>query len=87
MITNLKELEKLFKLCRKQGISKFSIGEISFDVGDLPQVSGKQEPLDETDDANPYANFPAGDLTQEQIMFYSAGGLPEDDPLNQEAAT
>ena len=36
MITDLKELEKLMKLCRKQGISEFEIDNIRFKLGDLP---------------------------------------------------
>lgn len=31
---------------------------------------------------NPYAAFPDGELSPEQLMFYSSGGDPKDDPEN-----
>lgn len=82
MIQNLKDLEKLLKLLRKQGIQDFKMGEIALKLGDLPIESGStQEQQGEIID-DPYANFPPGALTPEQLMFYSAGGKPEDDPEN-----
>lgn len=77
MIKDLNELQKLFKLCRKQGIMEIELGDIKFKLGDLPRDNSStyiEEPK------NPYENFPDGELTPEQLMFYSAGGLPEDDP-------
>lgn len=79
MIKDLKELEKLLKLLRKQGITHFKMGEIDLTVGDLPQAQGQVETVDINDD--PYAGFPAGVLTPEQLMYYSSGGVPEEDPF------
>lgn len=77
MIENLKELEKLLKLCRKQGVLEIKFGTVEFKLGDLPQEVGAQSSIDESD---PLKNFPQGELTPEQLMFYSSGGAPENDP-------
>lgn len=81
MIKDLKELEKLLKLCRKQGVTELDLGSVSFKLGDLP-VEQEKRSTNLSDDlaADPYANFPQGDLSPTQLMFYSAGGDPADDP-------
>lgn len=86
MITTLKDLDKLLKILRRQGVVDFKMGEIALKLGDLPidPVSGRAQ--DEIPTDNPYVNFPQGMLTPEQLAFYSAGGRPEDDPLNEEIA-
>jgi len=78
MIESLKDLEKLLKLCRKQGVTDIKLGSVELKLGDLPPDSGKQ--ADFEDPSNPYANFPTGELSPQQLMFYSSGGLPENDP-------
>ncbi len=78
MIESLKDLEKLLKLCRKQGVTKIDLGTVKLELGELPierSVSAERE-----ESESPYQGFPTGDLTPEQLMFYSAGGLPQDDP-------
>lgn len=86
MINDLKELQKLLKLCRAQGITDFKMNGIEIKFGELPQQSSSMtDSLSQEDIANPYANFPQGELTPEQLMFYSSGGVPQDDPLNKEA--
>lgn len=77
MINDLKDLKALFKLCRAQGIIDFKMNGLEIKFGDLPQDKNFQF---ESDNSSPYANFPDGELTPEQLAFYSAGGLPEDDP-------
>lgn len=81
MVENLKDLEKLLKLCRKQGVTEINLGSVSLKLGDLPIETSKQL-VNLSDDlsADPYQNFPQGDLSPTQLMFYSSGGLPEDDP-------
>jgi hypothetical protein len=37
MITKLKDLEQLFKLCRKQGVIKANLKDLTFEFGDLPE--------------------------------------------------
>lgn len=81
MIENLKELEKLLKLCRKQGVLEIKLGSVELKLGELPseETLGSQA-KDESLSKDPYAHFPEGELTPEQLMFYSAGGVPESDP-------
>lgn len=78
MIDDLKDLERFFKLARKQGITKADLTNMVFEFGELPEKH--RGGAEETDPASPYANFPEGELTPEQLMFYSSGGLPENDP-------
>lgn len=82
MIQNLKDLEKLLKLLRKQGVEDFKMGDISLKLGDLPSETSRQV-QEEIPSDNPFVNFPDGMLTPEQLVFYSAGGHPDDDPENQ----
>lgn len=76
---SLKDLEKLLKLCRKHGVKDIQLAEVKLTLGDLPFEPRTQEQGEIPTD-NPYANFPDGELTPEQLMFYSSGGRPEDDP-------
>lgn len=86
MINDLKDLKALFKLCRAQGITAFKMNGIEINFGDLPQEqsSNYSQEVDQNP-ASPYANFPQGELSPEQLMFYSSGGVPEEDPANKEA--
>lgn len=84
MIESLKDLEKLLKLCRKQGVTELKLGTTEFKLGDLPQEYASQAEAIETDPLNPFANFPQGELTNEQLAFYSAGGDPANDPENHQ---
>jgi hypothetical protein len=81
MIDSLKDLERFFRLCRKQGVTKADLSTMAFEFGDLPPEPGSVAA--DMDPANPYANFPQGELTPEQLMFYSSGGLPENDPTTK----
>jgi predicted oxidoreductase len=80
----LKDLEKLLKLLRKQGVQNFKMGEIELKLGDLPQEMVPAQ-IEESASNSPYADFPEGMLTPEQLIFYSAGGHPDDDPENRDA--
>lgn len=83
MIDSLKDLEKLIKLLRKQGIYEFEHNGTKLKLGDLPA----QTSADADAPASPYSNFPSGELTPEQLMYYSSGGLPENDPeMKREAS-
>lgn len=83
MIQNLKDLEKLLKLLRKQGVVDFKHGEISLKLGD-PPYEQKAVHIEEEDMMDPYLNFPDGMLTPDQMIHYANGGLPENDPENQQ---
>lgn len=85
MIESLKDLERLLKLCRKQGVTEIDLNGVKLKLGDLPADIQSYGPNEQVDD--PYKNFPTGELTPEQLMFYSAGGSPQDDPaLKPEAS-
>ena len=76
MVQNLKDLEKLLKLCRKQGVTEIDLGSVKFKLGDLPP-----DPSQEVDTENrDITGFPDGVLTNEQLMFYSSGGVPGQEP-------
>ena len=80
-IPNLKDLGKVIDLCRKKGVSAIQLGEIRIELGNEPiEKNSRNQDTPEVDPTNPWANFPAGELTPEQLMFYSSGGLPENDP-------
>lgn len=86
MINDLKDLQKLLKLCRAQGITDFKMNGLELKFGDLPMTQAQtQEQIVYQDPVNQWANFPPGELTPEQLAFYSAGGSPDDDPMNKEA--
>lgn len=82
MVQNLKELRALLKLCREQGVLEIKVGEVSLKLGDLPVSDAAKGVGSPADDAlqDKYANFPDGMLTPEQLIFYSSGGAPEEDP-------
>jgi hypothetical protein len=65
MIKDLKELKALFQLCRKQGVTDITLGDLHIKFGDLPY------------EANPVAEQTQlpDELTPEQLMYYSVGGL------------
>lgn len=83
MIDSIKDLEKILKLLRRQGVYEFEHNGTKLKMGDLPiDPSTYQEDIATQD--NPLAGFPDGMLTPEQLMFYSSGGVPEDDPENKQ---
>lgn len=94
IIKTVKDLEKLIKLCKKQGIPAIKVGNIEFT---LPQSANTKPAIDP--EVFPEANIkvPAyngvktslepdaiktEELTEEQLMFYSAKEEPgtEDSP-------
>lgn len=64
MIKDLKELQSLLKLCRKQGVTEISLSGTVIKFGELPKKSS--EPEDDSDE------IPTDGLTPEQLMFFSA---------------
>ncbi len=84
MIQDLKDLKALLKICRSQGITEIKLNGVEVKFGDLPQEVGSTNYTENISIANPFANFPKDELSPEQLMFYSSGGLPEDDPQNKE---
>lgn len=84
MIENLKDLERLLKLCRKQGVTELSLGSVTLKLGELPTSEHVATDSVEPDFEDKYANFPDGPLSPEELTFFANGGLPEDNPYRRE---
>jgi hypothetical protein len=83
-LPDIKDLGKVLDLCRKKGVKVFQLGELKIELGDEPikqyqRASGAPD-NELPDPADPWANFPAGELTPEQLTYYSAGGVPGKEP-------
>ena len=64
MIKDLKELERLFKLCRKHGVDEFEHGDLRLKFGDAPvRRSSQSQGGDEIENE---------ELTEEDMVFLSA---------------
>jgi hypothetical protein len=85
-IDDLKNLEKLFKLCRKHGVTDMSVDGVAFKITlESPEVDPDMpNAWDEVIPENPYENFPQEILTPEQLSHYASGGSVEDDPLKKD---
>lgn len=68
MINDLKDLDKFFKLCRKQGVTEISFSGVTVKFGDLPVKQAGS--VDESDE------IPTDELTPEQLMFYAVNPHP-----------
>jgi hypothetical protein len=84
-LPDLKKLGKVIDLCRKKGIARFECAGIKFELGEEPTpklrrvIKAESTPAETTDSSNPYANFPKGILSQDELIYYSAGGMPPSD--------
>ncbi len=66
MLKDLKELERFFKICRKQGVADISFDGVSVKFGELPsKASNQSEEVDE---------IPSDDLTPEELLYYAVNG-------------
>lgn len=86
-IPDLSQLAAVIDLCRKKNVKAIQVGELRLELGDAPpkREYRKAKTAQEHDPANPFANFPVGELTPEQLTFYSSGGQPENDPFRVES--
>ena len=66
MLNDLKDLEKFFKICRKQGVTDISINGVSVKFGELPAKNSSSE---DTEDV------PTEELTPDQLAFYAVQGV------------
>jgi hypothetical protein len=80
MINDLKDLKALLKLCRNQGVTEIKLGSVELKLGDLPIENTSQQVETEQISDDPYANFPDGILSPDALAFYSAGGIPGQEP-------
>jgi hypothetical protein len=73
-----KELKNLLKIMRSNGVLSYKTPELELHLA--PEFLIVPE---EVRQAQEDAGFPQDTLTNEQLMFYSSGGDPQDDPENQ----
>ena len=87
-LPDLKDLGKVLDLCRKKGVSSITLGDLKIDLGPEPvrQYRAKENESEERkhDPSDPWANFPAGELSPEQLAYYSSGGLPGQEPWTKD---
>ncbi len=69
-VDNLKDLERLVKMCRRTGVDKITVDGITIEMGAEPVVSSKATAADTADDAAKPKEL--GTLTEEQLLYYSA---------------
>lgn len=75
-IKNQQELAKIITLCRKKGVESLKIsenGNIEFKLGPAPIQNTKIRSTESLQEATEDAQA----LTAEQILFWSAGSMPE----------
>lgn len=79
-LPDLKDLEKVIDLCRRKGVGSITIGEVKLELKDeappTKYQKRKERQAIEHDSANPLENFPNRVLTEEELVYYSSGGLP-----------
>jgi hypothetical protein len=72
----LKEIEKLIKLCKKYGIKSINLSGISMELDlSLSPTSNRKSQI--AKDLSP-APTPEQPLTEEEILYWSSGGFGED---------
>ncbi len=64
MIKDLKELQALLKLCRKQGVTEITLEGTCIKFGSLP--------VRKSTDDDDHDDMETDSLTPEQLMFFSA---------------
>jgi len=78
---NNKDLKSLLKIMRLNGVLVYKTQELELQLSPLSLLVDEKPTsttiVQDTTD-NPYANFPTGMLSDQELMFYSAGGDPSD---------
>ena len=69
MIDSIKDLERLLKLCRKQGVLEITTAEVSFKLGEVP-VKHPDESIEDQEEGYPSFDEP---LTNEELTRYANG--------------
>lgn len=77
-IESLKELTKVIQACRKLGVESIKVDNVEFHLGHLPDKPGKTEitvgmgKYIVPGGITPDTKIITDELTEEQLMFYSA---------------
>lgn len=82
MIASKSDLKWLIKLCRAQGVDEIDVMGVKIKLGQAPLTRAEIKAQAESKE-DPYAGFPTGELTPDQLTFYSSGGVPADDPATK----
>lgn len=72
----IKDLKVLLRTLRQNGVLSYKTPEIELTLSSEFMIQKPGAPIEQEVD------FPSGELTPEQLLFYSAGGSPADDPEN-----
>jgi hypothetical protein len=84
---DLKQLKAIIKIMREGGALSLETPDIKLALSPealLPKKQTEQaQGMVEDSIEDPWAGFPTGMLSPEQLAFYSSGGKPEEDPENQ----
>lgn len=70
-MVDLKELKKLVKYLRQEGITEFKNGDLAFKLS--PEQPKKTKDIDVSDQVNIDTEGPS----QEELLFWSAGGTTD----------
>lgn len=87
-IENLKELQKLVKLCRKLGIENIEVDGVKLQLAELPKPlrrQGKSQSIPIGDNVGSLTETDKIDipqLTDEQLLFWSVAAQP--DPASEQ---
>ena len=78
---DLKELRKLVKYLRKEGITEFKNGDLEFKLNaEIPKKRHKASvSANANNDVSDQVNIDSDYPTQEELLFFSAGGPPPKD--------
>ena len=67
MISNLKELKALIKLCRSHGVTQVTVAGVTLQLGEAPRKLKTEQQNDKPEVEQPY--------TDDDIAFWSSGGI------------
>ena len=76
MVQTLKDLEKLLKLCRKQGVTEIVWDAVSFKLGEVPRVNSNADEIE--DDEGEFINALETPMSQEEMAIFANGGNPDE---------
>ena len=85
---DIKTLRAIVKLMRNEGVLSLKTQDVELQLSPeaiLPARASSNQAQEEVSTDNPYANFPVGVLTPDQLAFYSAGGNPDEDPFKKDS--
>lgn len=88
-IDNLKDLKRLIQLCQEQGVKSITVDGIAIELSERPQQTRRLKQVQELTAENfpansmdenikiPQMDIPTDELSDEALLFYSAGGSSE----------